>query len=486
MVFMLKIIDRNVVNTLGYKDIYGFKTDIKTNTLVKGLSENTIRIISRKKNEPDYILLWRLKAYFYWLTLCEPKWSALEYKPIEYCNIIFYAAPKFFNKNNIGDKSNITLLDTYYKLNVNLKKGKLQGIAVDAVFDSVSIITTFKKQLYDLGIIFSSFSEALLKYPSLVRKYLGCIVPYTDNYFSALNSAVFSDGSFCYIPCNVMCPVELSTYFRINTTLAGQFERTLLIADKGSYVSYLEGCTAPAYNKNNLHAAVVEVLCLEKAEVKYSTVQNWYPGDFLGIGGVYNFVTKRGVCAGNYSKVTWVQVEAGSAKTWKYPSVILYGDYSIGEFYSVAFTNNYQQTDTGTKMYHVGKKSSSSVFSKSVVSGFSKSTYRGLVNTVLCCTGATNYTQCDSLLLSETCVSETYPELNITGGDNYFTHEAMAGKLSYTQLLYCLQRGLTKKGATVMIINGFCTNILHKLPTEFSVEIQNLIEKHFEEVEYVS
>ena len=483
---MNTLVGMDLVSTLSYKDTYGFKTSIKTSVLTQGLSERTIRIISRKKCEPNYILFWRLSAYFYWLTLCEPKWSLLEYKSIEYYNIVYYAVPRLFNKNNIEDKENALLLDTYHKLNVNLKKGKLEGIAVDAVFDSVSIITTFKKQLYDLGVIFSSFSEALIKYPALIRKYLGCMVPFTDNFFSALNSAVFSDGSFCYIPCNVMCPVELSTYFRINTTLVGQFERTLLIADKGSYVSYLEGCTAPAHNKNNLHAAVVEVLCLEGSEIKYSTVQNWYPGDCLGVGGVYNFVTKRGVCAGKYSKITWVQVEAGSARTWKYPSVVLYGDYSVGEFYSVAFTNNYQQTDTGTKMHHIGKKSSSSVFSKSVLSGFSKSVYRGLVNTALGCVGATNYTQCDSLLLSGTCVSVTYPELSISGGDNYFTHEAMAGKLSYSQLLYCLQRGLTKKGATVMIINGFCTNILHKLPTEFSVEIQNLIERHFEEVDYVS
>lgn len=482
---MGKFIHIDLVGDGDYEKKFGFETKVMSKTIVQGLSERTVFLISRKKKEPNFILQWRLQAYKSWVTLLEPKWSGLYYKLINFGNIVYYSAPNFLKRDDLYATENVNLLDMYKRLNINLtKRKKLGGIAIDAVFDSVSVVTTFKKQLYMLGIIFSSFSDAIKNFPTLVGKYLGTVVLYSDNFYTMLNSAIFSDGSFCYIPIGVKCPIELSTYFRINTVLIGQFERTLLIADKYSYVSYLEGCTATKRDENQLHAAVVELLALDNSEIKYSTVQNWYQGDYTGKGGVLNFVTKRGHCIGNYSKITWIQIEAGSSCTWKYPSVVLKGTCSVGEFYSVAFTNNKQQTDTGSKMIHIGSNTISSIFSKSVLSGYSTNIYRGLVEITENCFGGTNYTQCDSLLLEDTCTSETYPELSVTGKGNYATHEALTGKISYIKLLYCLQRGLSTKDATVLIIGGFCSNVLKKLPTEFSIEIQNLIEKHFERLEY--
>jgi Fe-S cluster assembly protein SufB len=438
---------------------YGFVTDIETDSAPKGLSEDIVRFISAKKKEPEWLLAWRLKAYRQWLDMVEPKWPNVEYPPINYQDIIYYSAPK----QKIAPNS----LDEEQK--------RLSGIAVDAVMDSVSVATTFKEELSELGIIFCSMSEAVQEHPELIKKYLGSVVPATDNYFSALNSAVFTDGSFCFIPKGVRCPMELSTYFRINAANTGQFERTLIVAEESSYVSYLEGCTAPMRDENQLHAAVVEIVAEAHAEVKYSTVQNWYPGDKEGKGGIYNFVTKRGICQGDHSKISWTQVETGSSITWKYPSVILKGDYSVGEFYSVAVTNNYQQADTGTKMLHIGKNTRSRIVSKGISAGFSNNSYRGLVQVGRKAINSRNFSQCDSLLLGDKCGAHTFPYIEVKNSNSMVEHEATTSKIGEDQIFYCNQRGIDTETAVALIINGFAKEVMNQLPMEFAVEAQKLL-----------
>jgi Fe-S cluster assembly protein SufB len=456
---------------------HGFVTDIAADTFAKGLNTDVVRKISAIKNEPEFMLAYRLKAFEYWQTLKEPTWSSVRYKKIDYQDISYYSAPKNLKD---GPKSlaevDPELLKTYDKLGIPLfEQAILAGVAVDAVFDSVSVATTFKEQLKAKGIIFCSFSEGLQNHPELIEKYLGSVVPYRDNFFAALNAAVFSDGSFVYIPKGVRCPMELSTYFRINAAFTGQFERTLIIADEDSYVSYLEGCTAPKRDENQLHAAVVELVALKNAQIKYSTVQNWYPGDKEGKGGIYNFVTKRGACRGANSKISWTQVETGSAITWKYPSVVLQGDNSVGEFYSIALTNNYQQADTGTKMVHIGKNTKSTIIAKGISAGKSHNAYRGLVRIAPTATNARNYTQCDSLLMGDTCAALTFPYIEVKNHDSHIEHEASTSKISEEQLFYCVQRGINTEDAVSMIVNGFCKRVLRELPMEFSVEATKLL-----------
>ena len=457
---------------------YGFVTDIETETVPPGLNEDVIRLISAKKKEPDWLLEWRLKAYRAWLKMDEPHWwPNLTYKPVNYQDIIYYSAPKPKKKLTSLDEVDPELRQTFEKLGISLDEQKrLTGVAVDAVFDSVSVATTFKEKLAELGIIFCSFSEAVQHHPDLVKKYVGSVVPHNDNYFAALNSAVFSDGSFCYIPKGVRCPMELSTYFRINTAGTGQFERTLIVAEEGAYVSYLEGCTAPIRDENQLHAAVVELVCAgDNAQIKYSTVQNWYPGDKEGRGGIYNFVTKRGACRGRNSKISWTQVETGSAITWKYPSVILQGDNSVGEFYSVALTNNKQQADTGTKMIHIGKDTKSTIVSKGISAGNGQNTYRGLVKIQKGAENARNYSQCDSLLLGDRCGAHTFPYIEVRNNTAQVEHEASTSKIGEDQIFYCKQRGLSAEDAVNMIVNGFCKEVFRELPMEFAVEAQKLL-----------
>jgi Fe-S cluster assembly protein SufB len=456
---------------------YGFITDLETDRPKKGLNEETIKFISQKKNEPDWMLTWRLQCYKKWLKMSDPQWANLNFPEIDYQDIYYYAAPKGF-ENKPKDISEVDpkLIETYNKLGIPLEEQKvLAGVAVDAVFDSVSVATTYKGELEKLGIIFCSISEAVQKHPELVKKYLGSVIPPSDHSFSALNSAVFTDGSFVYVPENVKCPMELSTYFRINAEETGQFERTLIIADKGSYVSYLEGCTAPQRDTNQLHAANVELIALENAEIKYSTVQNWYPGDEEGKGGIYNFVTKRGLCKGKNSKISWTQVETGSAITWKYPSCILKGDNSIGEFYSVAITNNFQQADTGTKMTHIGKNTRSKIISKGISLGQSQNTYRGNVSFLRKADKARNYTQCDSLLVGNKCGAHTIPFIDSKNNSAIVEHEASTSKINEDQLYYCRQRGLSHEEAVSLIVNGFCKQVLQELPMEFAVEAQKLV-----------
>ncbi len=459
---------------------YGFVTEIEADVAPRGLNADIIRLISAKKNEPQFMLEWRLKAYRYWAKLEKtegaPKWANVHYPPIDYQDIIYYSAPKQKKGPKSLDEVDPKLLEAFGKLGISLAEQKrLTGVAVDAVFDSVSVATTFKEKLSELGIIFCSFSEAVQNHPELVEQYLGSVVPYTDNFFAALNSAVFTDGSFVYVPKGVRCPMELSTYFRINAADTGQFERTLIIADEGSYVSYLEGCTAPMRDTNQLHAAVVELIALNNAQIKYSTVQNWYPGDEEGKGGIYNFVTKRGKCLGKNSKISWTQVETGSAITWKYPSCILQGDNSIGEFYSVALTNNYQQADTGTKMIHMGKNTKSTIISKGISAGHGQNTYRGLVKIMKGATGARNYSQCDSLLLGDQCGAHTFPYLEVNNNSSQVEHEASTSKIGEDQLFYCRQRGIAAEDAVSMIVNGFCKQVFRELPMEFAVEAQKLL-----------
>jgi Fe-S cluster assembly protein SufB len=455
---------------------YGFVTEIEADEAPKGLNEDVIRFISARKKEPLWMLEWRLKAYRHWLTMKSPDWANIKYPPIDYQDIIYYSAPKQrVNPKNL-DEIDPELIRTFEKLGISLEEQKrLTGVAVDAVIDSVSIGTSFKSQLAELGIIFCSMSEAIKEHPDLIRDYLGTVVPITDNYFSALNAAVFSDGSFCFIPKGVRCPMELSTYFRINAENTGQFERTLIVAEAGSYVSYLEGCTAPMRDENQLHAAVVELVALENAEIKYSTVQNWYPGDKQGRGGVYNFVTKRGICKGNHSKISWTQVETGSAITWKYPSVILKGDYSTGEFYSVAVTNNYQQADTGTKMMHLGKNTRSRIVSKGISAGFSNNSYRGLVHVSKSATNSRNFSQCDSLLLGDKCGANTFPYIEVRNNTAVVEHEATTSKIGEDQIFYCNQRGIDTETAVALIINGFAKEVMNQLPMEFAIEAQKLL-----------
>ncbi|MBL7735364.1 MAG: Fe-S cluster assembly protein SufB [Chitinophagaceae bacterium] len=468
----LRVIEETVLKD--YK--YGFVTDIEADEAPKGLNEDTVRFISAKKNEPEWMLEWRLKAFRHWLKMTEPSWANIKYPPIDYQDIIYYSAPKQKAKAKSLDEIDPELRRTFEKLGISLDEQKrLSGVAVDAVIDSVSIGTTFKTQLAELGIIFCSMSEAIREHPELVRKHLGSVVPMTDNYFSALNSAVFSDGSFCYIPKGVRSPMELSTYFRINAENTGQFERTLIVAEEGSYVSYLEGCTAPMRDENQLHAAVVELIAMDNAEIKYSTVQNWYPGDKQGNGGVYNFVTKRGMCQGRQSKISWTQVETGSAITWKYPSVILKGDHSVGEFYSVAVTNNHQQADTGTKMLHVGKHTKSRIVSKGISAGFSNNSYRGLVQVGKNAVNARNFSQCDSLLLGDKCGAHTFPYIEVKNNTAVVEHEATTSKIGEDQLFYCNQRGIDTEAAIALIINGFAKEVMNQLPMEFAVEAQKLL-----------
>ncbi len=455
---------------------YGFYTDIEMDQAPKGLTEDTIRFISAKKNEPDFMLEFRLKAFRHWQTLKEPKWAHVHYPPIDFQDIIYYSAPKKKPQFDSLDEVDPELLATFEKLGIPLNEQKvLAGVAVDAVMDSVSVATTFRETLEKKGIIFCSFSEAVHNHPELVKKHMGSVVPYTDNYFAALNSAVFSDGSFCYIPKGVRCPMELSTYFRINAANTGQFERTLIVAEEGGYVSYMEGCTAPMRDQNQLHAAIVEIVAKKDAEVKYATVQNWYPGDKNGRGGVYNFVTKRGLCEGENSKISWTQVETGSAITWKYPSVILLGDNSVGEFYSVAVTNNKQQADTGTKMVHLGKNTRSTIISKGISAGFSNNSYRGLVKTSRRAENARNFSQCDSLLLGDQCGAHTFPYIEVGNKSSIVEHEATTSKISDDQLFYCLQRGIDMEVAIGLIVNGYAKEVLSKLPMEFAVEAQKLL-----------
>jgi len=456
---------------------WGFVTDIEADTIPRGLSEDVVRLISAKKQEPEFMLEWRLKAYRHWLTMKEPSWAHVQFPPIDYQDIIYYSAPK---KKTDAPKSldeiDPELRRTYEKLGIPLDEQKmLAGVAVDAVFDSVSVATTFREKLAEMGIIFCSFSEAVREHPELVRKYLGSVVPYSDNFFATLNSAVFSDGSFAYIPKGVRCPMELSTYFRINSANTGQFERTLIVADEGAYVSYLEGCTAPMRDENQLHAAVVELVALDNAQIKYSTVQNWYPGDKDGKGGIYNFVTKRGNCAGVNSKISWTQVETGSAITWKYPSCVLLGDNSVGEFYSVALTNNRQQADTGTKMIHVGKNTRSTIISKGISAGHGQNSYRGLVKIQKGATSARNYSQCDSLLIGDKCGAHTFPYVEVKNSTSQLEHEASTSKIGEDQLFYCKQRGISEEDAVSMIVNGFCKEVFRELPMEFAVEAQKLL-----------
>ncbi len=455
---------------------YGFVTDIESEVIPRGLSEEIVRIISEKKGEPEWMLEWRLKAYRHWLTMKEPEWANVSYPKIDYQDIIYYSAPKPKEKKQSLDEVDPQLIDTFEKLGIPLHEQKmLANVAVDAIFDSVSVATTFKEKLAKAGVIFCSFSEAVRDYPELIKKYLGSVVPYTDNFFAALNSAVFSDGSFCYIPKGVRSPMELSSYFRINNSESGQFERTLIVAEEGSYVSYLEGCTAPKFDKNQLHAAVVELITLDNAEIKYSTVQNWYAGDEEGRGGIYNFVTKRGKCAGANSKISWTQVETGSAITWKYPSCILQGDNSIGEFYSVALTNHHQQADTGTKMIHVGKNTRSRIISKGISAGVSNNSYRGLVKILPKAENSRNYSQCDSMLIGSKCGANTFPYIEVGNNSSKVEHEASTSKISEEQIFYFNQRGISTEDAVSMIINGFCKEVFRELPMEFAVEATRLL-----------
>ncbi len=454
---------------------YGFVTDIEADTVPPGLNEDIVRLISAKKGEPEWLLEWRLRSFRQWLTMTEPTWANVHYPPIDYQAARYYSAPKQKKKLNSLDEVDPELRRTFEKLGISFEEQKrLSGVAVDAVFDSVSVATTFQAELAKVGIIFCSFSEAVREHPELVRKYLGSVVPYTDNFFATLNSAVFSDGSFCYIPKGVRCPMELSTYFRINTAGTGQFERTLIVADEGAYVSYLEGCTAPMRDENQLHAAVVELVALDGATIKYSTVQNWYPGDKQGKGGIYNFVTKRGKALKN-SKISWTQVETGSAITWKYPSCILQGDNSVGEFYSVALTNNYQQADTGTKMIHIGKNTRSTIVSKGISAGHGQQTYRGAVKMLKSAVDARNYSQCDSLLLGDKCGAHTFPYIEVRNPSARMEHEASTSKIGEDQLFYCQQRGISAEDAVSMIVNGFCREVFRELPMEFAVEAQKLL-----------
>jgi Fe-S cluster assembly protein SufB len=459
---------------------WGFVTKIGEERVPPGLSEDVIRLISGKKGEPEFMLEWRLKAYRHWASLekaqAEPKWANIKYPPIDYQSIVYYSAPKNTPGLKTLDELDPEILRTYEKLGIPLEEQKrLAGVAVDAVFDSVSVATTFKEKLAESGVIFCSFSEAVQKHPELVREYLGTVVPYTDNFFASLNAAVFTDGSFVYVPKGVRCPMELSTYFRINAAETGQFERTLIVADEGSYVSYLEGCTAPIRDQNQLHAAVVELIALDNAQIKYSTVQNWYPGDKHGKGGIYNFVTKRGKCAGRDSKISWTQVETGSAITWKYPSCILQGENSVGEFYSVALTNNYQQADTGTKMTHLGRNTRSTILSKGISAGHGSNAYRGLVKVARSAEDARNYTQCDSLLLGDRCSALTFPYIEVKNPTAKVEHEASTSRIGEDQLFYCRQRGLSEEDAVSMIVNGFCKEVFKELPMEFAVEAQKLL-----------
>jgi Fe-S cluster assembly protein SufB len=455
----------------------GFVTDIESESIPPGLSEDVIRLISAKKKEPEWLLEWRLKAYRHWLTMQEPTWANVHYPPIDYQSIVYYAAPR--SKKDAPkslEEVDPKLLETYEKLGIPLReRAKLAGVAVDAVFDSVSVATTFREKLAEAGIVFCSFSDAVQTHPDLVRQYLGSVVPYSDNFFATLNSAVFSDGSFCFIPKGVRCPMELSTYFRINSANTGQFERTLIVAEEGSYVSYLEGCTAPIRDENQLHAAVVELVALEGAEIKYSTVQNWYPGDENGKGGIYNFVTKRGACRGRRSKISWTQVETGSAITWKYPSCILQGDESVGEFYSVAVTNNYQQADTGTKMIHIGRDTKSTIVSKGISAGHGQNSYRGMVKILGKADGARNYSQCDSLLIGDRCGAHTFPYIEVNNSTAQMEHEASTSKIGEDQIFYFQQRGISAEEAVNMIVNGFCKVVFKELPMEFAVEAQKLL-----------
>src|SRR5688572_22392858 len=456
---------------------HGFVTDIESDTVPPGLSEDVIRLISAKKGEPTFLTEWRLKAYRHWLTMKEPEWAHVRYAPIDYQAISYYAAPKSAaDAPKSLDEVDPKLLETYDKLGIPLhERARLAGVAVDAVFDSVSVATTFKDKLAAAGVIFCSFSEAVKNHPELVQRYLGTVVPYRDNYFASLNSAVFTDGSFVYVPKGVRCPMELSTYFRINAAKTGQFERTLIIAEEATYVSYLEGCTAPQRDENQLHAAVVELVALDDAQIKYSTVQNWYPGDENGVGGIYNFVTKRGDCRGRNSKISWTQVETGSAITWKYPSVILEGDNSVGEFHSVALANHRQQADTGTKMIHMGRNTSSTIISKGISAGHGQNAYRGLVKVLPGADGARNHTQCDSLLMGPDCGAHTFPYIEVRNPTAVVEHEATTSKISDDQLFYCLQRGISAEDAVNMIVNGFCREVFRELPMEFAVEAQNLL-----------
>jgi Fe-S cluster assembly protein SufB len=455
---------------------YGFVSDIESDTIPKGLSEDVIRLISARKQEPEWLLAWRLKAYRRWLEMTEPHWLNAQYPPVDYQDISYYSAPKQKKGPGSLDEVDPELLRTYEKLGIPLEEQKqLAGVAVDAVFDSVSVATTFKDKLAELGIIFCPFSEAVREHPDLVRRYLGSVVPYSDNYFAALNSAVFSDGSFIYIPKGVRSPMELSTYFRINSAQTGQFERTLIVADEGAYVSYLEGCTAPIRDENQLHAAVVELVALDNAQIKYSTVQNWYPGDAEGRGGIYNFVTKRGKCAGVNSRISWTQVETGSAITWKYPSCILQGDNSVGEFYSVAVTANRQQADTGTKMIHIGRNTRSTIVSKGISAGRGQNTYRGMVKIMKGAEGARNFSQCDSMLLGDRCGAHTFPVIEVRNPSAQMEHEATTSKIGEDQIFYCNQRGISTEDAVSMIVNGFCKEVFRELPMEFAVEAQKLL-----------
>lgn len=455
---------------------YGFYTDIEMVMAPIGLTEETVRFISQKKNEPEFMLEFRLKAYRNWLTMTEPKWAHITHPPIDYQNIIYYAAPKKKKQLSSMDEVDPELVETFNKLGISLEEQKkLSGVAVDAVIDSVSVKTTFSDTLSKYGIIFCSMSEALQNHPDLVKQYLGSVVPPDDNYFAALNSAVFSDGSFCYIPKGVRCPIELSTYFRINAANTGQFERTLIVAEEGAYVSYMEGCTAPMRDENQLHAAVVEIVSMKDASVKYSTVQNWYPGNKKGEGGIYNFVTKRGICKGNNAKISWTQVETGSAITWKYPSVVLLGDNTVGEFYSVAVTNNYQQADTGTKMIHIGKNTRSTIISKGISGGRGNNSYRGLVKIIKRAENARNYSQCDSLLLGDKCGAHTYPYIKVENKTSIVEHEATTSKISDDQLFYCNQRGISTEDAIGLIVNGYAKEVLKQLPMEFAIEAQKLL-----------
>ncbi len=459
---------------------YGFVTDIESDTAPKGLNEDVVRLISSKKQEPEWLLAWRLRAFRHWQSLQDkdkyPQWAHLDYPEVDFQDISYYSAPNKKPKYNSLDEVEPELLETFKKLGISLEEQKrLTGVAVDVVVDSVSVATTFKKQLAELGIIFCSFGEAVENHPELVQKYIGSVVPYTDNFYAALNSAVFSDGSFCYIPKGVRCPMELSTYFRINEAGTGQFERTLIVAEDDSYVSYLEGCTAPMRDENQLHAAVVEIVAMKGAEVKYSTIQNWYPGNEEGVGGVYNFVTKRGICQGDHAKISWTQLETGSSITWKYPSVILKGDHSVGEFYSVAFTKGKQQADTGTKMIHLGKNTSSTIISKGISAGRSQNSYRGLVKINPKAENARNFSQCDSMLLGDKCGAHTFPYLEIENQSAKVEHEATTSKVGEDQIFYCNQRGIGEEEAIKLIVNGFCKDILSKLPMEFAVEAQKLL-----------
>jgi Fe-S cluster assembly protein SufB len=469
--------DESLEALVGQKYRHGFITDIEADTVPPGLNEDVIALISRKKGEPQFMLDWRLKSYRHWLTMREPHWAHLRIAPIDYQAISYYSAPKARDDAPKSlDEVDPKLLATYDKLGIPLhERAKLAGVAVDAVFDSVSVATTFKERLGKAGVIFCSFSEAVQKYPELIEKYLGTVVPYTDNYFATLNSAVFTDGSFVFIPKGVRCPMELSTYFRINAANTGQFERTLIIAEEGAHVSYLEGCTAPMRDENQLHAAVVELIALEGAQIKYSTVQNWYPGDEHGKGGIYNFVTKRGECRGANSRISWTQVETGSAITWKYPSCILTGDNSIGEFYSVAVANNYQQADTGTKMIHIGRNTRSTIVSKGISAGHGQNSYRGLVKVLPSAINARNHTQCDSLLMGDKCGAHTFPYMEVRTPTASVEHEATTSKIGDDQLFYCLSRGISEEDAVNMIVNGFCKVVFKELPMEFAVEAQNLL-----------